>query len=734
VSTSREQPAEAVVPEAHPAFRASPPRPAPRPVRAPLGPMSTPVPEGADAYQELLERLPAVVYAESVTDGVTKPLYVSQQVEWVLGISVTDWLEDPGIWSRQLHPSDRRWVSDDYRRALTTGGTWTAEYRLVAADGHVVWVHDRADITRDASTGASTVQGALFDVTERKAIEATLRRRDAVLRAVGFAAERFLQAGSWIDSIDEVLARLGRSADVSRVYLFRNRVGERGELLMDELFEWAAPGISPTIDDPEKQGFPYLPHYQHYLDILGSGGVIAGVQSDFSGFDRSDLASEEVLAAAFVPIFASGDWWGYLGFDECVTERRWSSSELDALKAAAGTLGAVIGREESEDARIEAERRYRTLVEQIPAITYADVVDDPDATSYPTVYISPQVEAILGYTPEEWMAHDDLWDDLLHPEDRDRMIDEDEEKNREGLPYVGEYRLIARDGRVVWIRDEARVLEGTEGDSKFWHGVMLDVTEMKEAQLALSDALEREQAHTERLQALNETKNTLLHAVSHDLRNPLTAIMGAASTLERAGDSLSADDSEALLHGLGTNARKMARLIRDLLDLDRLDRGVVEPDRGPADLTEIARRAVAECEVLEGRIVHVAGDPLVLAVDAGQVERIVENLLLNAARHTAAGTPVWVRIRPEGGGALLCVDDAGPGVPEEIRETIFEPFRQGTTMTGVGVGIGLSLVSHFARLHRGSAWVEERAGGGASFRVFLPEVDPDAVPDIDAPE
>ncbi|MDP9243161.1 MAG: PAS domain-containing protein, partial [Actinomycetota bacterium] len=383
-----------------------------------------------------MERLPAVVYAESVTNGVTRPLYVSPQVEWVLGISVKEWLEDPSIWSRSLHPSDRRWVSDDYRRALTTGGTWTAEYRLVAADGHVVWVHDRADITRDAATGASTVQGALFDVTERKAVEATLRRRDAVLRAVGFAAERFLQAGSWIDSIDEVLARLGRSADVSRVYLFGNRVGEGGELLMDELFEWAAPGISPMIDDPENHGFPYLPHYQHYIDILGSGGVIAGIQSDFSGFDRSDLASEEVLAAAFVPIFVSGDWWGYMGFDDCVTERQWSSSEIDALKAAAGTLGAVIGREQSEDARDEAERRYRTLVEQIPAITYADVVDDPDTTAYPTVYISPQVEAILGYTPAEWMAQDDLWDDLLHPEDRDRMMEEDKATNREGLPYV----------------------------------------------------------------------------------------------------------------------------------------------------------------------------------------------------------------------------------------------------------------------------------------------------------
>src|SRR5205085_3483445 len=146
----------------------------------------------ADAFQTLIDRLPAVVYAESVVDGTTIPFYVSPQVEWMLGISVEDWLADPEAWDKQLHPADRRWVTDDFVRAVTMTGTWTAEYRILSVDGRIVWVHDRADIFR-AEDGAIHVQGAFFDVTERKTIEAALRRRDAVLRAVGFAAERFLQ-------------------------------------------------------------------------------------------------------------------------------------------------------------------------------------------------------------------------------------------------------------------------------------------------------------------------------------------------------------------------------------------------------------------------------------------------------------------------------------------------------------------------------------------------------------
>jgi two-component system sensor histidine kinase KdpD len=311
---------------------------------------------------------------------------------------------------------------------------------------------------------------------------------------------------------------------------------------------------------------------------------------------------------------------------------------------------------------------------------------------------------------------------MLHPDDRERVIAEDLAVNNDTAPYIGEYRLIARDGGVVWIHDEAKVL-GDTGDTQLWHGVMLDITEAKEAEQALAAALEREQKQTERLRELNETKNTLLHAVSHDLRNPLTALLGATSALERAGTSLTPEDAAVLIQGLGQNARKMSRLIRDLLDLDRLDRGVVEPGRQTVDLLELTQRAVDECDGLEGRIVHVGGDPLRLAVDPGQIERVVENLVLNAAKHTPSGTPIWITVRGEDDGALISVEDAGPGVPESLQRTIFEPFRQGQNGSQ-GVGIGLSLVAHFAKLHGGRAWVEDRSGGGASFRVFIPSVSP----------
>jgi signal transduction histidine kinase len=247
----------------------------------------------------------------------------------------------------------------------------------------------------------------------------------------------------------------------------------------------------------------------------------------------------------------------------------------------------------------------------------------------------------------------------------------------------------------------------------------------------LSVALQREQAAAEHLRALDQMKNAFLQAVSHDLRTPLTSVLGIAVTLDRGHQRLPAKELHDLLGRLAGNARKLGRLLTNLLDLERLARGTLDPDRQRVDLGELVSRIVTDTapELLDGHPVSVAAAPVLLAVDPPQVERIVENLLANAARHTPAGTPVWVRVQAHTGGALMVVEDAGPGVPAEVRQEIFQPFRQGPTITAhaPGSGIGLALVAHFAGMHGGRAWVQERPQGGASFCVFLPDVhDPSA--------
>jgi PAS domain S-box-containing protein len=248
-----------------------------------------------------------------------------------------------------------------------------------------------------------------------------------------------------------------------------------------------------------------------------------------------------------------------------------------------------------------------------------------------------------------------------------------------------------------------------------------DITERKQAEYEIQAALESERQAVERLHALDDMKDMFLQAVSHDLRTPLTSILGITLTLEHADTELSVEDRRDLVARLASNARRLDSILSNLLDLERLKRGVVEASLKPTDVPRLVRRMVTEADFLSGRPVKVKGDSVHAMIDGPKVERIVENLLVNAAKHTPPGTPIWVSVEADEEAVLIVVEDAGPGVDPVLREAIFEPFRQGPgEHSSPGAGIGLSLVARFAALHGGRAWVDSREGGGSSFKVRLP--------------
>jgi PAS domain S-box-containing protein len=306
----------------------------------------------------------------------------------------------------------------------------------------------------------------------------------------------------------------------------------------------------------------------------------------------------------------------------------------------------------------------------------------------------------------------------------------DEEAVR-GRTWSGDLDVRRPDGSTFVVSARVSPIHGSGDPTAGLIGVFMDVTERHRAEEALRAAFEREKDVSSRLLALDEMKNTFLEAVSHELRTPLASILGLALTMERQRE-LPPDRSREMLERLAVNARKLDRLLSDLLDLDRLSRGIVGPRRRPTDIRELVEQVVGGLELADNRPVEIDVDGLSVVgnVDGAKVERIVENLVANAARHTPDGLPIWVRVRREPGGVLIAVEDSGPGVPEHLREAVFEPFQQGprTRTYSPGVGIGLSLVARFAELHGGRAWTEDRPGGGASFRVWLPDRNPEAAP------
>jgi PAS domain S-box-containing protein len=443
---------------------------------------------------------------------------------------------------------------------------------------------------------------------------------------------------------------------------------------------------------------------------------------DYSRWDGRvpQIAAENFRAVLGVPLVSGGTVIGVIGLAFSEPGRVFSDDEVTQVSRFAevasialdnARLYAAAQQELAE--RQRAEQRYRTLVDQIPAIVYSEEYQIGGSA----MYINPAIEEISGYTAEE-MSRKNFWKSTLHPEDRDRVLAEEARCEQTGEPFDMEYRCFSKSGELQWLRDRCVLVRDEVGNPLYWQGLTIDITDIKRA-------LEREQEATQRLRALDRMKNTFLDAVSHELRTPLAAIVGIGLTLEHKADSMAEADRSDLYTRLVANARKLDRLLNDLLDLDRLTHGIVAPKRRPTDVAALAARIADDWGLLNGRRPQVVAQPVTVSLDPGKVERIIENLLANAARHTPPDTPVWVRVEhpAAGDGVLLAVEDAGAGVPAELRDSVFEPFRQGpgTPTHAPGVGIGLTLVARFAELHGGRAWVEERPGGGSSFRVLIPD-------------
>ena len=162
-------------------------------------------------------------------------------------------------------------------------------------------------------------------------------------------------------------------------------------------------------------------------------------------------------------------------------------------------------RRRAEDALSNSEAQLRALVEEIPAIIYTESADETGKT----LYISPQIETITGYTPAEWMSSANFWDEIVHPEDLDYLNAEDERTNQTGEPFHLEYRILKRDGSVLWILDEAVLIHDKAGQALFWQGVMHDISDRKQAEEALQKSENAERQFQERLRTLLEVSNEL---------------------------------------------------------------------------------------------------------------------------------------------------------------------------------------------------------------------------------
>jgi PAS domain S-box-containing protein len=431
------------------------------------------------------------------------------------------------------------------------------------------------------------------------------------------------------------------------------------------------------------------------------------ILSDYSvpGVDAMEaLALARRLCPELPFIFLSGA----LGEEQAIETLKQGASDY-VLKQRMGRLASAVRRalheaqaqarhREAEDALRRSEARLR-LAQEVARIGTFEWNIQTDENHW-----APELEALYGLPPGGFDGTYAAWTALVHPED----LAELESRLRAAMQngrFEGEWRARWPDGQVRWLAARAEVFMDGAGKPLRMVGVNIDITEQR------------------RIDAM---KTELISTVNHELRTPITAIVGALGLIRGGVTGELPAQARSLIEIAHRNSERLVRLINDFLNIEKIESGKVFLSLRPVDLAEVARECLAaNTPYAEQHGVRIELEPvppgLQVQADPDRLAQVFANLLSNAAKFSLRGEAVTISIHPNGAHVRVSVTDRGPGIPPAFRPRVFQKFAQADTSGGkMGTGLGLSIAKAIVARHGGEMGFETEAGQGTTFWFELP--------------
>ncbi len=373
-------------------------------------------------------------------------------------------------------------------------------------------------------------------------------------------------------------------------------------------------------------------------------------------------------------------------------------------------------RKQAEKTLWESEEKYKCLTESLNELVYR-----ADPNTFVATYVNNAVERFYGFSVEQWLREPNLWKDLIHPYDRERVLAEFTEAHKELKSAVIEYRIINKNKEVRWIEDRISWEKDQQGKVVSMNGIVYDITERKKAEEELEGLNQQLKATVDMLTTANLELADFAHIAAHDLKAPLRGIGSLAGMISTEYSDKLDEQGRELLSLLVGRAERMYEQIDGILRYSEIGR--VPEKKETVDLNKLINEIISTMALPENIEISIGNELPTLMCDKTRMKQVFQNLLDNAMKYIDKPKgQIRVDCNEEENCWKFSISDNGQGIEEKYFEKIFQIFQMLTSRDEVeATGIGLSIVKKIVELYGGRIWVESESGRGSTFFFTLPK-------------